>query len=237
MLGLFFIYFCIKNDLMKLTYIIFFILFSNFLVAQDRSNWSIEAHGGFPINIPLPLTIQQAGHPNINFTAHFNSEPFVPPIFWVYRLSKWKNDKAWEIEMIHQKLYLENTTPEIEYFSITHGYNIITFNRAVKFNLFKENQFIYRVGAGIVLAHAENKIRGKELDQKQSFFNQGYYIGGPVLNIALAKQFKISSRFYFNAEIKNNTSFAKVPVVDGHALVWHSAFELIGGLGIYIIKP
>lgn len=216
-------------------YILFFL--SNYvLLAQDNSNWSIEAHGGFPINIPLPLTIKQAGHPDINFIAHFNSEPFTPPIFWVYRLSKWKNNKAWEIEMIHQKLYLKNTTPEIEYFSITHGYNIITFNRAIKFNLFNKKEFIYRIGVGLVLAHAENMIRGKELNQKQSFFNQGYYIGGPVLNLALAKQFKISQKFYFNTEIKNNTSFVKIPVVDGHAVVWHSAFEIIGGLGIYILK-
>jgi hypothetical protein len=225
-----------KFDTMKIAIYILLFLSSSLMLAQEKSNWSIEAHGGIPFNIPLPLSIHQNGQKDITFIAHFNSEPFTPPVFWVYRFSKWKNDKAWEFEMIHQKLYLKNPPKEIQYFSITHGYNLLMFNRAVKFNLFNEKEFIYRIGAGFVLAHAENMVRGKELNQQQSFFDKGYYIGGPVINLAIAKQFKISSRFYFNTEIKNNTSFARVPVVDGHALVWHSAFEIIGGLGIYLIK-
>ena len=225
-----------KFDKMKIAFYILSFLSSSIILAQEKSNWTVEAHGGIPFNISLPLTIHQNGYEDLKFTAHFNSEPFTPPIFWVYRFSKWKNDKAWEFEMMHQKLYLKNPPKEIQYFSITHGYNQLMFNRAVKFSLFNKTEFIYRIGAGFVLAHAENMVRGKELDQNQSFRNKGYYIGGPVINLALAKQFKISSRFYFNTEIKNNTSFAKIPVVDGHAFVWHSAFELIGGLGIYILK-
>lgn len=220
---------------MKIILYILLFFYANLILAQEKSNWTIEAHGGFPINIPLPLTIKQNGQDDLKFTAHFNSEPFSPPIYWVYRVSKWKNDKAWEFEMMHQKLYLKNPPKEIQYFSITHGYNQLMFNRAVKFNLFNEKEFIYRIGAGFVLAHAENMVRGKELYQGEGYFS-GYYISGPTLNFSFAKQFKISSRFYFNTEIKNNTSFAKIPVVDGHAFVWHSAFEIIGGLGIYILK-
>lgn len=209
------------------------ILISSFLFAQDKNVWNVEAHGGFPINIPLPLTIKQSNYADINFTAQFYSEPFTPPVFWVYRISKWKNDKAWELEMIHQKLYLKNTAPEIDYFSITHGYNMLMVNRGFKFNLFNEQKFIARFGAGLVIPHAENKIRGKELPQGDSYFS-GYTIGGPVINIALAKQFKLSNRFYLNTEIKNNTSYAVVPIVDGRAYVWHSAIEFIGGIGFSI---
>ncbi|HRN42361.1 MAG TPA: hypothetical protein PK649_09855 [Vicingus sp.] len=221
----------------KLFFIVF-ILFISYTFGQEKSNWSVEAHGGFPINIPLPLTIKQSGEPTIKLTAHFYSEPFVPPVYWVYRFSKWKNNKAWEFEMMHQKLYLKNTPPEVEYFSITHGFNLLMINRAYKFDLFKDKEFIFRIGGGIVYAHPENSIRGKELNQKQSYYNLGYYISGPTINIALAKQFPIYQRFYLNTEVKHNTSYAKVPVVDGHATVWHSAFEFIAGLGIYIIhKP
>lgn len=220
---------------MKIAISILLFLSSSVLLSQEKSNWTIEAHGGFPINIPLPLTIKQSNYSDINLTAHFYSEPFTPPVFWVYRISKWKNDKAWELEMIHQKLYLKNTTPEIDYFSITHGYNMLMINRGFKFNMFNEKKFIARLGVGFVIPHAENKIRGKELPQGDSYFS-GYTIGGPVINIALAKQFKLSNRFYFNTEVKNNTSYAVVPIVDGKAYVWHSAIEIIGGLGVYIVR-
>jgi len=221
---------------LKFCLIIFFISFS-VLYAQEKSHWAIEAHGGFPLNIPLPLTIKQNNQPDIKLTAHFNSEPFTPPVYWVYRVSKWKNEKAWEFEMMHQKLYLKNLPEEVQYFNITHGYNQLMFNRAVKFNIAQKHQFIYRIGAGFVLAHAENMVRGKELDQQQSFLDMGYYVGGPVINLALAKQFSINNRFYLNTEAKFNGSFAKVPIVDGHAIVYHAAFELITGLGFYIVKP
>ena len=56
-----------------------------------------------------------------------------------------------------------------------------------------KNQFDISFGYEVHIEIPFQKL--KELDQKQSFFNQGYYIGGPVLNIALAKQFKISSRW------------------------------------------
>lgn len=211
-----------------------FIFTTHCISAQEKSNWVVEIHGGFPINIPLPLTIKQHNQPDIKLTAQFNSEPFVLPVYWVFRISKWKNNKAWEFEMMHQKLYLKNPPPEVEYFSITHGYNQLMINRAFKFNLFKDKEFIFRSGAGIVLAHPENKVRGKELNQKQSFFNLGYYVAGPTINLALAKQISLFNRVYLNTEIKNNTSFVKVPVADGHALVWHSAFEVVAGLGFYI---
>jgi len=108
--------------------------------AQEKSSWNVEFHGGIPINLPLPLTIKQNNQPDIKLTAQFDSEPFVPPIYWVFRISKWKNNKAWEFEMMHQKLYLKNTTPEVQYFSITHGYNQLMVNRAFKFNLFKDKE-------------------------------------------------------------------------------------------------
>ncbi len=219
----------------RLVLILLFIA-THYVSAQEKNNWSVEMHGGFPINIPLPLTIKQHNQPDIKLTAQFDSEPFVPPVYWVFRISKWKNNKAWEFEMMHQKLYLKNTTPEVQYFSITHGYNQLMVNRAFKFNLFKDKEFIFRGGAGIVLAHAENMVRGKELNQKQSFFNLGYYVAGPTINLALAKQVQLFNRFYMNLEIKNNTSFAKIPVADGNALVWHSAFEFIAGLGFNITQ-
>lgn len=204
--------------------------------SQEKSEWSLEANLGFPINLVHPITIKQQGHSDLNFKAKYYSEPFKQPYFYVYRFSKWKNDKGWQLEMMHQKLYLENPPKEVQYFSITHGYNLIMLSRAFKVNILNENDFIVRIGSGIILAHAENMVRGKEFDQEQSFNNMGYYLTGPVLNLALAKRFNISERFCFNVETKFNTSHANVPIVDGEASLWHSSFSFIGGVGYNFIK-
>lgn len=209
---------------------------SSSLYAQDeqenKSKWRIEYNGGVPYNINLPLTIEQEGHPDINLTANFASEPFVPPIYWVFRVAKWKNDKAWEFEMIHQKLYLENPTPEIQYFSITHGFNMTFINRVFRIKLFNTDGFAARIGTGIVFAHAENMIREKEFDQTQSFGDLGYYITYPNINLGLSKEFKLTKFAYLNLEAKHNTSYGKVPIVDGHAKLWHSNFAFVLGAGI-----
>lgn len=215
--------------------ILFTLFICNSSFGQEKSIWAIEAHAGFPINLPTPLTITQNGYEDIKLTANYYSQPFVPPIFWVYRISKWKNNKAWELEMMHQKLYLENNPPEVQDFSITHGYNLLMANRAVKTQLLNK-EFVYRLGAGIVIAHAEGIVRNKPMPQHSSFLKTSYYLAGPVINLALAKQFKISNRFHFNLESKFNGSYAIVPIADGKAYVWHAAFEFIGGLGVNLNK-
>ena len=63
-----------------------------------------------------------------------------------------------------------------------------------------------RGGVGIVLAHPESKIRGKEFGDTVNDFDLGYFISGPVLNAAISKPIYLSSRFYINAEAK--TTFA-----------------------------
>lgn len=204
--------------------------------SQEKSEWSVEANFGFPVNINHPITIKQQGYKDLNFTAKFYSEPFKQPFFYVYRFTKWKNDKAWEIEMMHQKLYLSNPPEEVQYFNITHGFNLIVLSRSIKFKMLQKHDFIFKFGTGIVLAHAENMVRYKEFDQNQSFYNLGYYVTGPVLNLALAKKFQLSNRFYFNAETKFNTSYADIPIVDGNATLWHSAFSFIGGIGYSFVK-
>ncbi len=214
--------------------VVILLILSSSLHAQEeeKSKWRIEFNGGVPYNINLPLTIEQEGHPDINLTANFDSEPFVPPIYWVFRVIKWKNDKAWEFEMIHQKLYLENKPPEIQYFAISHGFNMTFINRTFRVKIFNTEGFIIRIGTGIVLAHAENQVRGKEFDQKQSFGDLGYYITYPNINLGLSKEFTITKSLYLNLEAKHNTSYGEVPVVDGKAKLWHSNFALVVGAGV-----
>jgi len=114
--------------------------------AQKR--WIVEWHGGEVYNLPVPVTISQQGYPDIKFTARYRTDALSPPIYWNLRLSRWRNDRSWEFELVHQKLYLDNTTPEVQKFNISHGFNMITINRGYDIKTWQ-----CRAGAGIVLTH------------------------------------------------------------------------------------
>lgn len=213
----------------------FTLTFTNISMAQ-KADWSFELHGGLPYNIPAPLIIKQNNEAPLRFNARFSSEPMVSPYYWVWRISRFQDHKSWEFEAIHHKLYLDNKPSEVESFGISHGYNIFTINRSFKKLAFQKYSYILRLGAGVVLSHPENKIRDKALSSDGSVFDLGYYFTGPVLNISAAKRFYIFKRLFVNTEIKFNPSVSKVPIVDGHAIVWNLPVAFAFGLGIDFIK-
>ena len=67
--------------------------------AQDTA-WSIEFSGGIPYNFPSPLVIEQQGEPTLRLTARYSSEPFRSPIYYVWRIGRWKDGRAWEFESV-----------------------------------------------------------------------------------------------------------------------------------------
>jgi hypothetical protein len=191
----------------------------------------IEGFIGFPYNLPLPLTISQSGEPDIKLTANFDSKPFEIPIYWVWRISYWNGEASWELEAIHHKLFLKNNPGEVREFSISHGLNLITINRGWQFQ-----DFILRGGVGIVVAHPESIVRDKKFSESSGIFNWGYYVSGPTLNLAVAKDFIIVNSFFAICEIKTNFSFASVPIYNGNADLYNIAFQLNFGLGYSLFK-
>ena len=218
---------------------IFIITFSftiSALSIAQKATWSFELHGGVLYNIPASLIIKQKNEETLRFNAQYSSEPMNSPYYWVWRISRWQNNRSWEFEAIHHKLYLDNIPPEIQEFSISHGYNLLTINRSFKKLLFQKHSYILRLGAGAVLSHPENKIRDKELYPHGGLFELGYYFTGPVLNISAAKRFYIINRLFVNTEIKFNPSVSWVPIEDGHSRVWNLPVAFVFGLGIDFIK-
>lgn len=207
-----------------------FILSQTVVFAQ--SHWSFELHGGEVYNVPMPLTIKQQGYPDLKLTARYHTEAFTLPVYWDWRFSRWQNDKSWEFEAIHHKLYLDNTTPEVQKFNISHGFNMLMVNRG-----FDKKTFQYRAGVGVVLAHPESNIRGKEFGNSIDNWDMGYYLSGPVLNLAISKPIPMSGRFYLNAEAKTTFAYSHIKIAEGHADVYNLAFHLILGIGVDLIKP
>ncbi|OFX57938.1 MAG: hypothetical protein A2066_08575 [Bacteroidetes bacterium GWB2_41_8] len=179
----------------------------------------------------MPLTIRQEGFQDIKLWARFDAEPFVLPVYWDWRFSRWEAGKAWEFEVIHHKLYLSNTTPEIQKYNISHGFNMLMFNR-----VFQKKFVRVRVGAGVILAHPESKIRGKEFGDTGNDMDMGYFISGPVVNFAVSKPFYLGSRFYINAEVKTTFAYSSIKIANGNSDVYNLAFHLNLGPGVVFLK-
>ena len=192
--------------------------------AQTR--WTLEAHGGEVYNVPMPLTIRQNGYPDLKLTARYRTEAFTLPIYSDWRLSRWKNNRSWEFEFIHHKLYLDNTSAEVQKFNISHGFNMIFVNRG-----FDKKTFHYRVGCGIVLAHPESNIRGNEFGSSTDNWDLGYFLTGPILNFAIGKHYRLNKRFFVNTEAKTTFAYSSIKVAQGNADVYNLAFHLIVGVG------
>lgn len=201
------------------------IVLAALLPAQKRSYWTVEAFLGSAKSFATPLSINQYGAERIHLIARYNTRPFVGSPYYSYRISKWSQNRAWEFELVHHKLYLSNPPDEVQQFNISHGYNLITVNRA-----WLRRGFILRVGAGLVAAHPETKVRGKTLHWDEGF--DGFYISGITLQVAVGRKFAIWGKFFGVLEAKFTTSYAVVPIQDGNAYVPNVAVHGLFGLGI-----
>lgn len=205
--------------------ILFIFLSQGFLPAQER--WSLELMGAGVYNVPLPLRIRQQGQPELRLTGRYRSEPFVLPVYYDWRLSRWKEDRSWELEFIHHKLYLDNTTTEIQKFNISHGFNLLLINRG-----YDHQGFRYRMGAGVVIAHPESQVRGLTFGSSSDDNDWGYYLSGPALQGAVSRRFYIGEHFFMTAETKTTLAYARVPVAQGKADVYSWVFHLLVGIGV-----
>lgn len=200
----------------------------------SQARWTVNLNAGAPVNIPVPLHIAQSGHPDLSLLARWSSDPFMLPYYWMWRIGRIANDRGWEFEAIHHKLILENRPPEVGEFRITHGFNLLYINRS-----HHDRWLNWRYGAGVILAHPENRVREQQLNEHLGLFNRGYYFSGPALNVSVSKPIYLYRLFFANLELKATTGVAFVPVHAGRAIVGHLSVHLIAGLGygLEVKKP
>lgn len=196
------------------------------LLAVAQSRWGVEVFLGDAYCFKSPLTIRQSGYENIRLNADYDNKSFKSPIYYAIRLYRGNTQHAWELELIHLKLILKNRPPEVAQFEVSHGYNMVAVNHAW---VFKPATF--RLGAGVVIAHPENVIRGKALPGNEGIFKGGYYLSGPLLHGGIGKKFRLFGELYVAVEGKLTVAYANVPVVDGDAGVPSIALHALLGAG------
>ena len=210
-------------QIFKLAAIIF--LLSIISSKNASAEWVFQLSSGSAYNIPMPLTISQDGERDISLTAEYDTNAFSTQAYYYdFRVGKWKDNKAWEFETLHHKVYLANGPSEVDYFNISHGYNLNTINRA-----WLINDFIVRLGLGIVITHPETSVRGKVFSDEGGI--NGFHLSGVTGQGAVEKRFPITEKWFVSAEAKFTASYASIPIKDGDASVPVTAFHGLFGIG------
>lgn len=183
--------------------------------ARGETAWGAQVFLGVPFNFPMPVRIRQEGAPELRFRGRFATHPFEAPWYWGVGLFRRAGGHEWSAELVHHKLYLEDPPPEVQAFSISHGFNLLLagYGREVTPNVWA------RVAAGAVLAHPESTVRGREHPQDGGLFDTGYHLAGPALSAGLVGHVPLGDRVRLSLGARLVGGYAVVPVSGGSARV------------------
>lgn len=205
-----------------------FVLLTSLAFAQEPT-WIFMGRGGSAYNFKTPLKIQQEEFQDINLQAKYATKPFEGPIYYDFHIVRWKEKSGWGLKVTHHKLYLQNNTPEIQRFTITDGYNLISITRQ-----WEMAGFIYHLGGGVVMTHPESVIRGQHFKETQGLLGSGYHLSGPLAEAAIEKRINLSHRLMVSLEGRFTASHVKVPIAKGDARTYNLAIHGLAGLGYKI---
>lgn len=191
----------------------------------SAQGFTAEVFAGTSWSLPTSLKIAQPGEAPIRFKARYRTRPWHGSPYYAYRVGY----RNWSAELVHQKVYLRNPPPEVDYFEVSHGYNLAMVSRAVPFN---NAPAIFRIGLGLVIGHPEGSIRGKPINPVQSFLGGGYHISGVCLQAAVGPPLRLAGHWYFKPEAKLTAAWARMPLAGGGtATVPNIALHTLFGFG------
>lgn len=194
--------------------------------AGAAADWSVQAAVGFPLDLPLPVTIRQEGEAPIRLRARWDARPFRSPIYWDVRVARSGGGKEWSLDLLHHKLHLANPPAEVQGFDISHGFNLLFVSHAREV----ARDTWARAGAGLVVAHPESTVRGRTFEGRGPL-GGGYYLAGPALVIGAERRFFPAGGLFFSIQGLAAASWSRVPVAGGSATVPDLSVHAIGGLG------
>ena len=185
-------------------------------------HWSFESYLGDAYNFRTPLKITQDGGYSRSIYADYRTNGFESPLYYVVRGSHWEEGRAWELSLTHHKLYLRNPPSGVTALSVSHGYNLLTVNRACR-----RGDWVYRLGAGPVITHAEGVINGIGYDGP-------YKLTGAALLAGGGRRFYLDRATFFSLEAMMTAAYAR-PAMSGppnaEIEVGNVAFHALAGIG------
>lgn len=190
--------------------------------AAPAASWSFEAALGSAWHADTRLEIAQAGEAPLALAADWATRPFQDSPYYALRLARWQGNRAWELSLIHDKMYLRNPPRGVAALSISHGFNLLTLNRAGR-----RDALTWRFGAGIVVTHVEGRVRGVDYDGP-------YDLAGVVALAGVSRRFYLAGPWFLNAELAATLARAEAEAHGVPALaleVRHAAVHALIGLG------
>ena len=189
-----------------------------------------EGFTGSAWSVTLPLTID-ARSERWRTLARYATRPFADAPYYSYRVGRIDpNGAGQELEMLHHKLYLQNPSGPIERFEVTHGYNLPTANVTAP-----GRGWQWRFGVGLVIAHPEGRVAGRELGGTATALGGGYHIAGITTQLAAGRRYALRpgrTQLTASPEVKLTASWARI-VVDSMTLrVPNVALHALGGFGV-----
>lgn len=166
------------------------------LGAHAQEGLSVEAFSGAAYNFKTRLDVEQNGF-STRLVAEYETDPFETPIYYAVRAAYWQEGRAWELSMVHHKLYLKNEPPGIENFSVSHGFNILTLNRA-----FQYDGWIWRIGLGPVITHTEATVNGVSYDGP-------YELAGAGILAGISRRFYFKKSMFLSFELLGTAAYAE----------------------------
>ena len=199
--------------------------------AESQHRFVLQLSGGGAWNARTPVTLEQEGEPDLDFSASFETRPFEQPLYWALKASLQDRKGAWELQLLHHKLYLTDPPPQVQHLEVTHGFNLVTFGRSFPLG----SGFAARAAAGVVVAHTESVVRGSYEGGSGTF--SGYELAGPAFFGGAGWQRPLGRHFLLSAEAAVSAARARVSVARGHATFWNVAAHALVGLGFRFGGP
>ena len=194
---------------------------------QARPRVDVEFLTGVPLNLRTSFELAQEGFDELNFVGSYKTEPFRSPIYYAVRVGMASESCSWSIELLHHKVFLQDGPDEIESFSVTHGFNLLTVQRA-----WIVSPYRIHAGLGAVVAHPESRVRGRKFDETRGALGSGYYFAGPALTSGVGRRFPVGGRrYFFSLDGRATLAPVKVPVAAGEAEFTNIAFHAMFGFG------
>jgi hypothetical protein len=190
-----------------------------------RAQVEFQAFLGSSVSLPSPLSITQAGQPDLDFTAHWATRPWLDTWYYAGRVGLWSGDRGWLFDFTHHKIYLTNRPAEVQRFRITNGMNLFTVSRG-----FRHGPWSYAVGAGPVITFPITRIRDRKLESGRGFLG-GYFLSGANVMASVTRRFPLTSGVFLSLDGRVSAIYVRVPVAGGHASVPNGAFHFHVGLG------
>jgi hypothetical protein len=166
-------------------------------LADERSSWSAEVLIGDAFNFNSRTHLEVASS-DVVLNGDYETRGFEAPLHYTVRLARWDGDRAWELQLLHHKLYLQNRPQGVEALSVSHGFNIVSINRA-----FASDPWRFRIGVGPVIAHPEAQIGATSYDGP-------YELAGAAVLGAIGAQFELTQKLWIAGEIAATFGYVDV---------------------------